>query len=183
VPLPAGGGDGALTNAKQGHHLTKPFVFPAAWMKRGGNELVLVTTEGSWILYDSVKLDAGVPNGPQVDHIGAACTPMFKSVDGVMKQAVLVRIANEGLDGEGQVARVVGEHVREVHELRQRLVLGVVRRHIPRAAAAENHARSDHTASHAARDKTWRVSRLKPISPPGTPALRAGLWLDRVHDP
>jgi len=103
VELPAGGGDGSLTDAKAGHRLTKTLVFPAAWMKRGGNELVLTTTEGSWILYDSVKMEAGVPNAPEVDHIDAQCTPMFKTVDGALKQAVLVRIANEGLDGEGML--------------------------------------------------------------------------------
>ena len=101
VALPAGGGDGALKDPKQGHHLTRTFVFPAEWTKQAGNELVLVTTSGSWLLYDSVKLESGVPNGPQVDHISATCTPMFKTVDGVLKQAVLIRVANEGLDGEG----------------------------------------------------------------------------------
>ena len=103
MALPAGGGEGSLTNPKEGHHLTQTFVFPSAWMKRGGNELVLATTAGSWMLYDSVKLESGISNAPQVDHIEAACTPMFKTVDGVMKQAVLVRVENEGLDGEAML--------------------------------------------------------------------------------
>ncbi len=103
VALPAGGGDGSLTNAKDGHPLTKTFVFPSSWMKRGKNQLELAVTAGSWLLYDSVKLEAGVPDAPQVDHIDAACTPMFKAVDGVMKQAVLVRVTNDGLDGEGML--------------------------------------------------------------------------------
>jgi hypothetical protein len=103
VALPAGGGDAALTNPKAGHALVKTFVFPASWMKRGQNQLELVTTAGSWMLYDSLKLEAGVPNAPQVDHIQAVCTPMFKTVDGAQKQAVLVKVDNEGLDGEATI--------------------------------------------------------------------------------
>ena len=99
VALPAGKGDASLTNPKDGRPVKKAFVFPPAWMKRGSNELVLTTTAGSWMLYDSVKLEEGVPTAPQVERIDAACTPMFKMVDGVMKQAVLVEVENEGLDG------------------------------------------------------------------------------------
>jgi hypothetical protein len=103
LTLPRGDGEGSLTNAREGDSFTRTCVFPAGWMKRGQNELVLVATAGSWLLYDSVKLESGVANSPEVDHIEAACTPMFKTVDGAMKQAVLVHVENEGLDGEGML--------------------------------------------------------------------------------
>jgi len=103
VPLPAGGGEDSLTNPKKGHRLTKTFIFPASWMKRGANELILANTGGSWLLYDSVAFESGAPGSPEVGHIEAAGTPMFKTVDGVLKQAVFVQINNEGLDGEAML--------------------------------------------------------------------------------
>lgn len=99
VQLPGGAGDPSLTNPGAGRRHAQPFVFPGAWLKRGENIVSLTTTAGSWLLYDAVALESGLPNTPQVSRLAASCTPMFKSMDGALKQAVRVEIENAGLEG------------------------------------------------------------------------------------
>jgi len=103
IQLPAGAGDASLTNAKAGRPLAQPFVFPGKWLHKGMNTITLTTTSGSWLLYDAVTLEAGLPSAPEVTRIAAMCTPMFKKVDGVLKQAVRVEVQNVGLEGTGQL--------------------------------------------------------------------------------
>ncbi|MFA6240894.1 MAG: polysaccharide lyase family protein, partial [Candidatus Hydrogenedentales bacterium] len=103
VQLPGGAGDGSLTDAKAGRRHAQAFVFPGDWLSRGKNTVTLTTTSGSWMLYDALVLESGLPTTPQVSRMTASCTPMFKNVDGVLKQAVRVEIENNGLEGEGQV--------------------------------------------------------------------------------
>ncbi len=103
VQLPSGAGDASLTNAKAGRPLAQPVVFPGNWLCRGMNTLSLTTTGGSWMLYDALTLEAGLPSAPNVTRIAAQCTPMFKNVDGALKQAVRVELQNTGLEGKAQL--------------------------------------------------------------------------------
>lgn len=102
--LPGGSGDEALTNPKAGRPAKQQFVFPSDWLARGQNTVEITTTAGSWMLYDAVKLESGVPATPDIARIEAQCTPMFKTVDGALRQAVRVRVENDGLGGPGTLA-------------------------------------------------------------------------------
>lgn len=104
LQLPTGAGDASLTNAAAGRRLTQSVVFPGSWLKRGKNILQISIIDGSWMLYDAVALESGVPNAPQIGRVSAVCTPMFRTVDGVMKQAVRVEIENNGLEGKGKLS-------------------------------------------------------------------------------
>jgi hypothetical protein len=103
IQLPAGAGDASLTDPKAGRPVVSPFVFSGSWLHSGANTVGLSVTGGSWLIYDALTLESGLPNAPQVEHIAAACTPMFKKVAAALEQAVRVEINNTGLEGKGQL--------------------------------------------------------------------------------
>lgn len=103
VAFGRGAGDDSLSNPKAGRHAVQPFVFPGNWLRRGTNMVTLTVTDGSWLLYDALSLESGLPNSPSIERITAECTPMFRTVDGVLKQAVRVEVVNAGLDGKVDV--------------------------------------------------------------------------------
>lgn len=119
MPMPRGGGDEALTDPKAGMPCRQSFLFPASWLMAGTNRIGITTTIGSWMLYDAVRLEDGVSNTPDISGIQAACTPFFKTVDGVLKQAVRVRVDNGGLGGPGTLALAGEGGVEQAVELGQ----------------------------------------------------------------
>lgn len=119
MQMPRGGGDEALTDPKAGVPCRQSFLFPSAWFVPGANRIDITTAAGSWMLYDAVKLEDGVPNTPDISGIEAACTPMFKTVDGILKQAVRVRVNNGGLSGPGTLSLAGEGGVDQPVEVRQ----------------------------------------------------------------
>jgi len=117
--LPRGGNDDALTNPKAGKPSRQSFLFPADWLVEGANQIELITTSGSWMLYDAVKLEDGIPNTPDISRIEAVSTPMFKTVNGELRQAVRVRVENGGLAGPGVLALDGEVPVTQAVEVRQ----------------------------------------------------------------
>lgn len=119
VPLPNGGGDEALTDPKAGRPFRQPFLFPSAWLVKGANRIEITTAGGSWMLYDAVKLEDGFPETPDISRIEAVSTPMFKSVDGALRQAVRIRVENNGLSGPGTLVLVGSDAEEQSTEIRQ----------------------------------------------------------------
>jgi len=103
--LPAGGGNGALTDPKAGRKHSIPVVFPADALNKGSNVITLTAIENSWLLYDAILLESGVPgDGPDVSTIEASSSPFFRSEDGELRQAIRVKVNNPGLEGDCELA-------------------------------------------------------------------------------
>lgn len=119
IQLPPGGTDEALTNANAGRPFRQPFLFPSSWLAVGENTIEIVTASGSWMLYDAIKLEDGVPNTPDISRIQATSTPMFKNVNGSLRQAVLVRVENLGMAGPGKLALSGNEQEEQTVEVLQ----------------------------------------------------------------
>src|ERR1035437_7853892 len=58
--LPPGHGDESLSNPKVGKNYSWQQVFPAALLHPGKNTITLANDQGSWVLYDDVRLESGV---------------------------------------------------------------------------------------------------------------------------
>jgi len=57
-PLPvASPDDSVLRTPQTGQELKRSFTFPAEALRQGQNELVLNTVDGSWVLYDALRLE------------------------------------------------------------------------------------------------------------------------------
>ncbi|HOC68618.1 MAG TPA: polysaccharide lyase family protein [Candidatus Hydrogenedentes bacterium] len=119
VQLPNGGNDDVLRNPGAGQPHRQAFLFPSAWLTSGTNQIEVATVSGSWLLYDALKLEDGVPETPDVEKIEAVSTPLFKAVDGSLRQAVRVRVENNGLSGPGLLTLEGGERVEQQIEVRQ----------------------------------------------------------------
>jgi hypothetical protein len=103
--LPAGGGDGALTDPKAGRKHSIPVVFPADALNKGPNVITLTAVEHSWLLYDAILLESGVPgDGPDVSAIEASSSPFFRSENGELRQAIRLKANNLGLEGDCEIA-------------------------------------------------------------------------------
>ena len=54
--LPKGGGDESLTDPSKGKEHVISLPLPASFFKQGENKITLTSVEGSWLLYDALKL-------------------------------------------------------------------------------------------------------------------------------
>src|ERR1035437_3555937 len=59
--LPAGRNDDALTNPKSGRNYSLQQLIPSTLLRAGNNTIALTDADGSWALYDDVRLEDGVP--------------------------------------------------------------------------------------------------------------------------
>lgn len=95
-PLTPGGGDASLTNPRAGKPQKIELTLPAAFFKKGANEIALACTDGSWVQYDAVTL-LGTPDGkiplPEVQSVTATVTPLFLRGNGQTRRAVDVHVA------------------------------------------------------------------------------------------
>lgn len=103
--LPAGGNDASLTNPKAGRPHTLSFLFSQNHLRPGENAVTLTITEGSWLLYDALSLEGGLPlpEAPDVQNLSAETTMFFLRIAGALKQAVRVRVNNAGVEGEAEI--------------------------------------------------------------------------------
>lgn len=104
MQLAAGSSDAALSNPEKGNAVSPSIVFPSAWLQLEHNQIEIANLAGSWMLYDSMVLEDGVSPVPEITRFEAESTLLFKEVDGAPRQAVRVRITNQGLAGEGTLS-------------------------------------------------------------------------------
>ena len=93
--LAPGGGDGSLTDPKQGKPQKLEIPLPASLLKQGSNEIRLTCIEGCWILYDAITLvgDPQAAAGPaEVASVSAQATPFFIRRDGQAQRAIDVSV-------------------------------------------------------------------------------------------
>jgi hypothetical protein len=76
--LPAGNSDEPLTRAQAGKRCSLEQVFPAALLHAGSNYISIINAEGSWALYDDVRLESGAPTPAQPVHVEVQPLPWFK---------------------------------------------------------------------------------------------------------
>ncbi|MGQ9539844.1 MAG: polysaccharide lyase family protein [Armatimonadota bacterium] len=102
--LPAGGGDTSLTDPKTGRPHTLSFLFSRNHLRVGENSVILTVAEGSWLLYDAISLEGGLPlpETPDVQNLSAETTMLFRRIAGELKQAVRIWLNNVGVEGEAE---------------------------------------------------------------------------------
>ena len=93
--LPPGHGDDSLTNAKVGKNYALQQVFPAALLRAGKNTITLANDQGSWALYDDVRLESGAAVPAELVRFHAEGLPWLKrSGEGLQR---LVKVSMENL--------------------------------------------------------------------------------------
>ncbi len=92
--LPPGHGDESLTNPKVGKNYSLQQVFPATLLHPGKNVIALTDEQGSWALYDDVRLESGAAPPTETVRLHAEALPWLKrSADG-LPRAVKVSVEN-----------------------------------------------------------------------------------------
>ncbi|HEY2081558.1 MAG TPA: polysaccharide lyase family protein [Verrucomicrobiae bacterium] len=93
--LPPGDSENALTNPKAGKNSTTRQLFPATLLHPGDNTITLSDIEGSWAIFDDVRLESGAPAPEKPLGIAVEPLPFFKrSGDNRLLRAVRVSITN-----------------------------------------------------------------------------------------
>jgi alpha-mannosidase len=102
--LPAGGGDASLSNAKAGKRYSLHQVFPATLLQSGKNLITVGNSQGSWVLYDDVRLESGAPPPAELVRFQADAMPWLRrSGNGAQRE---VRVWVENLAGVHEPAAV-----------------------------------------------------------------------------
>ena len=103
--LPAGSSDDALANPRAGKNYSLQQLIPSALLRAGDNTIALTDAEGSWMLYDDVRLESGAP-APNDSLVVKAEPLMFfkRTPDGVQRA---VRISVENLESGTAPAELV----------------------------------------------------------------------------
>ena len=92
--LPAGNEDTALTNAKSGKNYSLQQLIPSSLFHPGTNSITLVNAEGSWALYDDVRLESGAPPPAESVRVETQALPWFKRTPAGLRRVVRVSIQN-----------------------------------------------------------------------------------------
>jgi hypothetical protein len=92
--LPAGHGDESLSNAKVGKNYSWQQVFPATLLQAGKNTITLENSQGSWALYDDVRLESGAAAPTETLHLQAEALPWLKHSGKGPQREVRVWIEN-----------------------------------------------------------------------------------------
>ncbi len=92
--LPAGGGDASLSNPKAGKNYSLQQVFPATLLHAGTNTITLQNDQGSWALYDDVRLESGAPAPAEPLRLQADALPWLKRSGEGLRRVVRVWVEN-----------------------------------------------------------------------------------------
>jgi hypothetical protein len=103
--LPAGRNGDALINPKSGKHYSLQQLIPATLFRAGENTIALTDAEGSWALYDDVRLESGVPAPKATLAVRAEPLPFFKRTPDGLRRSVKISIDN--LENRGAPAELV----------------------------------------------------------------------------
>ncbi|HEX3625945.1 MAG TPA: polysaccharide lyase family protein [Verrucomicrobiae bacterium] len=90
--LPGGAGDESLTNAKSGKRYSLHQLIPATVLHAGDNTITLSSDNGSWALFDDVRLESGVPAPAETLTMRAEPLPFFKRSANGLGRAVRLSI-------------------------------------------------------------------------------------------
>lgn len=92
--LPRGSTDDALTDPKAGKHSSIQETFPAALLHEGDNTITFTGDEGSWALFDDVRLESGAAAPGQPFTVNAEALPFFKRTAEGSRRVMRVSIEN-----------------------------------------------------------------------------------------
>ena len=92
--LPPGHGDESLTNPKVGKNYSLQQVFPATLLHAGKNTITLANDQGSWALYDDVRLESGAPAPAEPVRLQAEALPWLKRSGQGLQRVVRVSVEN-----------------------------------------------------------------------------------------
>ena len=92
--LPPGHGDETLGNFKVGKHFSLEQPFPASLLRAGSNHIALVSEEGSWAIYDDVRLESGAAAPAQPLQLRAKALPWWKRSAEGLRRVVVVSVEN-----------------------------------------------------------------------------------------
>jgi hypothetical protein len=92
--LPPGHGDESLSNPKVGKNYSLQQVFPAALLHAGTNIITLSNDQGSWALYDDVRLESGAAAPAEPVRLHAEALPWLKRSDTGLQRLVKVSVEN-----------------------------------------------------------------------------------------
>ncbi len=102
--LPPGHGDETLSNFKVGKHYTLEEVFPASLLQAGTNQITVVNEEGSWAIYDALRLESGAPAPAEPLRFSVQAPPWLKrSAQGPRR---ILKAAIENLADANQPATI-----------------------------------------------------------------------------
>ena len=115
--LPNGGGDESLTDPSKGKEHVISLPLPASLFKQGENRIILTSIDGSWLVYDALKLtNSPQATTPQAGVNRLILTPTIFCVkqDSGLKQ--VLRLTAEVVPGSGSAMATirVGEKSQEV---------------------------------------------------------------------
>ena len=91
--LPRGAGDESLLDASKGREYILSIPMPANFLKAGENKLVLKSVQGSWLLYDALRLTndtEGKMPEPSINRVTLTPTIRFVQQGSKLKQVVLL---------------------------------------------------------------------------------------------
>ena len=94
VTLPSGSSENALTNSKAGKHSTARQLFPATLLHTGENTITVSDIEGSWAIFDDLRLESGASAPAETLSLAADPLPFFKRSGDALLRAVGLRITN-----------------------------------------------------------------------------------------
>ncbi len=92
--LPAGTTDEPLTHPKAGKHCSLEQVLPASLLHAGANSITLINSEGSWALYDDIRLESGAAAPAQAFRVETQALPWFKHTPEGARRVVRVSVEN-----------------------------------------------------------------------------------------
>jgi hypothetical protein len=92
--LPPGHGDESLSNPKAGKNYSLQQVFPATLLRAGKNTITLANDQGSWALYDDVRLESGAAAPAEPLRLQAEALPWLKRSSEGPQRVVKVSVEN-----------------------------------------------------------------------------------------
>ncbi|MGA2864760.1 MAG: polysaccharide lyase family protein [Verrucomicrobiota bacterium] len=102
--LPPGHGDETLSNFKAGKHFSLAQLFPSALLQAGTNTITLINEQGSWAIYDDVRLESGAAAPAEPVQLRVEALPWLKrSAEGLRR---VVKVSVENLANAGESASI-----------------------------------------------------------------------------
>ncbi len=130
---PGGSDDSVRGDLKAAKKQSVQVQFPAAILRRGYNEISLRCTQGSWLVFDAVRLEtpAGVELAPPTETVIRSVAPADYAVADDSKTPATIRVEVFQSGSPGQLTVEAGTQTREV-----RLEPGLQVLEVPAAASA-----------------------------------------------